>query len=229
MTSDIRWKVKDLFKVLGIIFALLIAANLVLFLFDIDEERPGTFFIVGFLIVQHIIFLAPVFFLIFKKYGLSIQDFGLRPIRFRTLIKWILKGIGAFVLMLIALGTILTQVKIPGFSPQTPYLPLFGETGADRIAAGIMLIVVSPIVEEIFFRGFFLQTLLSRMKPWVASALVAAVFALIHLEFQSIGIIFLLALIINWLYIRSRSIYPGIGFHILNNSLAFLVEIYIKV
>ncbi|PIP65832.1 CPBP family intramembrane metalloprotease, partial [Candidatus Peregrinibacteria bacterium CG22_combo_CG10-13_8_21_14_all_44_10] len=42
----------------------------------------------------------------------------------------------------------------------------------------------------------------------------AAVFAGIHLEFQVFMPLFLLGLVLNWMFYKSGSLYPGIFFHI---------------
>ena len=59
------------------------------------------------------------------------------------------------------------------------------DLGADEstlalVAAGIVVIVVAPIAEEFFFRGFFYRALRSRLGILSAAAIDGLVFGLIH-------------------------------------------------
>ena len=48
------------------------------------------------------------------------------------------------------------------------------------VAAGLLVIVVAPIAEEFFFRGFFYSALRSRFGVLTAAAIDGLVFGLIH-------------------------------------------------
>jgi len=83
--------------------------------------------------------------------------------------------------------------------------------------------IIVPIVEEIGFRGIFLEGLLkSRCRPWLAILITAIVFALFHMSLVKIISTFGFGIIIGWLYWRTGSIIPGIVIHIVNNSLCIV-------
>lgn len=229
--SMTKWHFRDFSMVILTIICLLLAANIILVLIDAESllsnfPQQGLITIALFLL-QEFIFLAPLYFLAIKKYGLKMHDLGFRKIKIRTTIVWIFKGMMIVFLanIIFALFTSRLNEDIPGFSPQEQHLPLFGTSTIDITAAVIALIFIAPIVEEVLFRGFILQTLMAKFKPAIASVISAAIFALVHFEFQSVGIIFFLALVINWIFMRSKSLWPCIGFHMLNNALVFLAEI----
>jgi len=234
MQKEISWKVIDLIKVSGVIAALTAVASIILSFFIESLDNNSTFTTVITFVIQDAILLLPIYFLIIRKYKASAEMFGFINIGFKKTLKYFLNGFGLFILTTVGLALIigLTQkyfgTSIPGFAQQAEHLPLFGKGKFDLAVAITILIFVAPIIEEFIFRGFLLNTLLRSYKPWIASVITAAVFALIHLEFSSIGIIFILALILNSIFLRSRSLWPCILFHIVNNSLAFSAEYFLR-
>lgn len=86
---------------------------------------------------------------------------------------------------------------------------------------GILSIaLVAPILEECLFRGAIEGHLLTKMKPWAAILVSAAVFGIIHMNPAQVFYAFLVGIVLGWLYWRSGSIVPSTIAHILNNSLA---------
>lgn len=100
----------------------------------------------------------------------------------------------------------------------------FNEGTLAAIAAGLAIVVLAPLTEETFFRGFFFAGLRSRL-PFLAAALISAVlFGAVHgadvnaiAALQLTGFGFALA----WLYEETGSLWPSISLHVLNNALAF--------
>ena len=88
----------------------------------------------------------------------------------------------------------------------------------------MLVCVGAPIVEELFFRGFFFTALRSWRGMWPAAIITGVVFGAIHAG--SADAAFLLPLgffgfALCLLYVKTGSLYPCIGAHALNNSLAF--------
>lgn len=225
-----KWSFRDMIIVILSIICLILTSNIILILLNAGEfllkSEYKNLLTLGLFLLQEAIFLLPLYFLIIKKYRLKITDLGLNKINLWETIKWVLKGFGIVIifnmLILILIGP---EMEIPGFKPQDPHVTIFDTSPMGILIAIAVFIFIAPVVEEILFRGFILQTLLNKFRPWIASAISAGIFALIHFEFQSIGIILFLALVLNWIFMRSKSLWPCIGFHMLNNALVFLVEI----
>lgn len=226
-----KWDFRDFWIVALTVACLVLALNILLLLFgagEFFEKSPNKSLIMLVLfLAQEAIFILPLYFLIIKKYGLKFSDLGVRRIGFIKVAKWIFAGFGVFILFNIFFALFLSGggTDLPGFEQQKPFMPLFGSSPFDLTIAIIVLIFIAPVVEELVFRGFVLQTFLAKFKPVYATLISAGIFSLIHFEFQSVGIIFALALILNWIFMRSKSLWPCIGFHMLNNALVFLVEI----
>ena len=84
--------------------------------------------------------------------------------------------------------------------------------------------VVVPLAEEMAFRGAILRTLLDHFGPsgrWWAILLSALLFGMAHgntVQFVNGTVV---GLLLGWLYWRTRSIAPGVVFHLVNNAIAF--------
>jgi membrane protease YdiL (CAAX protease family) len=103
----------------------------------------------------------------------------------------------------------------------------FGEGGLGNLVAGLLIIAVAPVSEEIFFRSFFFGGLRSRM-PFVAAAVIAAaIWGLFHYTGpDSWGVVLQLSVfgvVLSWLYERTGSIWPPIAVHAVNNAIAFSI------
>jgi uncharacterized protein len=106
------------------------------------------------------------------------------------------------------------------------------ELGADEgvlgsIAAGVLIVGVAPISEEIFFRGFMFKGL-RRGTPFIAAALISAtIWGVFHYTGPDTwGVVLQLAVFgvaLAWLYERTGSLWPPIAVHAVNNALAFAI------
>ena len=86
-----------------------------------------------------------------------------------------------------------------------------------------MVVVVAPVVEETFFRGFVFAGLRGRYDWRWAAAISSALFAAAHLELTFFIPAFVLGYIFAYLYQRSGSVWPGMIIHAAMNALAMAV------
>ena len=83
--------------------------------------------------------------------------------------------------------------------------------------------LLAPVCEELVFRGAILRALLHwTPRHWVAIAISALLFALIHANPAQMPHAFVIGLLLGWLYYRTDSIVPGIVYHWINNSIAYI-------
>ena len=88
-----------------------------------------------------------------------------------------------------------------------------------------VICLLAPIAEELVFRGAVLRTLLL-WKPerrWLMIFLSALLFALAHVNPAQFFHPLLIGLLLGWLYVRTGSVLPGIIFHWINNTVAYLL------
>jgi len=84
-------------------------------------------------------------------------------------------------------------------------------------------VIVAPIVEESFFRGFLFAGF-RQAYGWNRAALLSSlVFAIGHLELAALIPTFLLGYIFSYIYHRSNSIWPGVILHFLVNAFGMFV------
>ena len=80
--------------------------------------------------------------------------------------------------------------------------------------------VLTPIAEELFFRGALMGWMMLRRFPrWTVILLPALLFAVMHLNPVGMLPIFFLALLLGYLRWASGSLWPSVGLHICNNLL----------
>jgi membrane protease YdiL (CAAX protease family) len=153
------------------------------------------------------------------KGRLTAAQFGLKPARPASSAGFVVLGYVTFILIS-ALWLTLVGVKDRENIP----IQLGTEDSAAALVLGALLTcVIAPICEELFFRGFLFGGL--RKHGLILATLVSGVaFGLAHVASSPIGFIVPLAtlgVILALLYERTGSLYPSIGLHALNNSIAF--------
>lgn len=88
-----------------------------------------------------------------------------------------------------------------------------------------LLVIVAPVTEEVLFRGQFLRGFLGRYSPAMAIGLSAVLFSAIHLNPVQIPATLMLGILSGFLFLRTRSVWPCIAAHMLNNSFPALAVI----
>jgi len=85
--------------------------------------------------------------------------------------------------------------------------------------------LLAPIAEELVFRGAALRVLLEwkTERRWLMISLSALLFAVAHMNPAQFVHPFLIGLLLGWMYERTRSVLPGIIFHWINNTVAYLI------
>jgi hypothetical protein len=132
-----------------------------------------------------------------------------------------------------ALGTLIPSAWL---QEQMPELPNFVENEFDMILGnrwGYLTIgLLAPLSEEIVMRGAILRAMLSKpllagrsehTNAWIAIAISAVFFALIHMNPVQMPHAFVIGLLLGWMYWRTGSILPGVAFHWANNSIAYIL------
>lgn len=86
--------------------------------------------------------------------------------------------------------------------------------------------LLAPLAEELVFRGAILRTLLKMMDKrwhWVAIAISAVIFGAVHGNWPQFVHAALIGLLLGWMYYRTNSILPGVMFHWVNNTVAYVM------
>ena len=151
--------------------------------------------------------------------------FGLRSTRVGAAIGWLAAAYVAFLALTAAWLAFMSALGVKVDSAEE--LPK--ELGADEstlalVIVGVLVTIVAPIAEELFFRGFFFTALRRWKGVGVAAAITGAVFGLIHVGSSPAEFLPPLAffgVLLCLLYWQTGSLFPCIGLHAVNNSVAF--------
>jgi hypothetical protein len=152
--------------------------------------------------------------------------FGISRTAFWPAVGWALLGFFAF----LTFGAIYQALLQPEVEQGVT-----DALGADQgtfglIMAGFMVIVLAPVAEEIFFRGFLYGALRTRFGVIAAASINGAMFGVVHYDFSGLDALLIvpplgvLGFIFCLVYERTGSIFPCIALHAFNNALAYGIQ-----
>jgi len=190
---------------------------------DDPGESPGAI-IVGTLLLDGSLVAVALLFASFVRRPRP-WHFGLRRTPFWPAVGWAALGIFSFYVFA-AIYSVAVQPDVE----QT----VAEDLGADEstiglVAAGFMIICVAPFCEEFFFRGFFYGALRTRFSIAAAAIIDGLVFGLIHFEGSTDGLLIvpplaMLGVVFCLVYEQTKSLYPVIALHSINNSIAYAAQ-----
>ncbi len=191
---------------------------------DGESDKPE--FVVLATLVQAVVLVGTaVLFASFVRKPKA-WHFGLRRTPFWLGLGWAAAGIVAFYLVA-ALYTVLVPTDIEQGVTE--------DLGANEgtfglVVAGLMVMIVAPVAEELFFRGFFYKALRSRFTMVGAAVLDGLLFGAIHYNFEGADSLLLLpplallGFLFCVVYEKTGSLFPVIGMHAFNNSVAYAAQ-----
>ncbi len=158
-------------------------------------------------------------FLRYKKF--KIRDFGFSKPSLAQVGLAFLAYIAYFLVFLVAVFSL--SALVPSFNvDQAQDVGFTGAKGWQLALAFIGLIIIAPISEEIFFRGFLYRGLRRSWPIWLAAIGTSALFALAHGQWN-VGLdVFILSLLLIFVYQKTNNMWLCIGMHATKNLIAFL-------
>ena len=219
------WTGRDILKALGLVVVAwivigaisLLAASLFLDSGeDVEDNATAlTIVFIGSMIGQELALLGGVLWFTVRKYHVSLATLGLRK---PQLDEWWFPGAIAAAALALIYGYIAALSAI-GVSEQEMPDQVFDNVAPFAVVA-VGAVLLAPVIEETFFRGFIFGGLLGRWGWLTAAGVSSLVFGLAHLSLYVIipftGVGFLFA----WSYRRTGSIIPGIVAHTLVNAIS---------
>ena len=189
-----------------------------------DPGESPTAIIVGTLLLDGSLVAVALLFASFVRRPRP-WHFGLRRTPFWPAVGWAALGLLTFY-VLVAVYSVIVQPDVEQNVAE--------DLGADEstfglVAAGFMVICVAPFAEEFFFRGFFYGALRTRFSVPVAALIDGLVFGLIHFEGGTDGLLIVpplatLGVVFCLVYEKTRSLYPVVALHSINNSIAYTAQ-----
>jgi membrane protease YdiL (CAAX protease family) len=147
---------------------------------------------------------------------------GLGPTQ-RSIIGW--AAVGAFLSMglTIVYTIVINALSVDALLP--PDLPDRVDLEDVLPLAVVVIVLVGPFTEELFYRGFAYTGLASRWGFWPAAYVSAGMFAISHLDIGLLGPTFIAGMAFAWIYKRTGSLWPAILAHSMQNALALAVAV----
>jgi membrane protease YdiL (CAAX protease family) len=147
-------------------------------------------------------------------------QFGIARVRVVTALRWMaIAYVGYWVL-----SAVWAQVLNITEKDELPDSLGVDESTAALVAVCVLVTVIAPLAEEVFFRGYFFGALRNWRGPWPAALLTGLVFGGIHvgsapaLYLVPLAILGVALCVVRW---KTGSLLPCIALHALNNAIAF--------
>ena len=96
------------------------------------------------------------------------------------------------------------------------------------IFLAIFVLLLGPIIEEVFFRGFMYSAIRKRTGIMAAAFLSGAIFSLLHTNIVGFFPIMTLGILLAYLYETTGSLVASIAVHMVHNSIILTLVFFIK-
>jgi membrane protease YdiL (CAAX protease family) len=145
------------------------------------------------------------------------KQFGLRRLSLATLLQWSFLVCGAVIFIELPLGWLLDRAftALHFSHPEQESVQLFRRLATPGQIGGFLLVavVISPLIEELFFRGFLFTFLKNYTNTRFALVLSAGIFAFAHVNLGAVLPLWILGLILGLAYEHTGSLPLAFGIH----------------
>ncbi len=150
---------------------------------------------------------------------------GLQSFR-REVWWWPLAAAAAAQVGVVAYQLVLTAIGADAAAPTQEDLDQLFRIRAVLPLTGIATLLMAPLAEEIFFRGFVFAGLVRPFGLLGAMASSGLLFGAFHItSVETVGLVLpfgLIGMLFAWIYYRTGSLWPSIATHLLFNSVSFI-------
>ena len=184
-------------------------------------ERQASGVTTAVLFLLQFLMIGAVWLLAIRWRGASLPSLGLwtAGLRWPVIIGWAALALSVSILAGIAYQGIVSGLGIDSLEPSPVPERLLGEGIVRAFTVG-NLVIIGPLAEEVFFRGFLLSAFVQGIGMLPGLIVSSAIFAVAHGDFTVLLPTFASGAILSWLYLRTRSIWPGFLAHAGQNTLA---------
>ncbi|MBT2600070.1 MULTISPECIES: type II CAAX endopeptidase family protein [unclassified Oceanobacillus] len=218
------WSWKELILLLTLVLVLIpffIEYLLMQYLTEIFQNELYSGTLIG--LIMSIIFTLGVYFIAIRPKNLSWKEVGFQRFSksyWGPIIGWTLVLINGSILLIyfmeLVLDTGTDNSKTDSLQTRL--------TTMNIVIAFVSAAIISPIYEEIFYRGFLYRWIRTKYGLLAGMLISSFIFMLVHIPtFNSLPYTFLSGLIFAWTYEKTQSIYPAMIIHALFNGLAILL------
>ncbi len=225
MKINTKWNVKEL--ILLLLMALVFVPIFIeLWLHRFLLQAFGNTLYAGTMtgLTMSIIFTLSVYLIALKPHQLGWKEVGLRSFS-KSYWKWIPVWT---VLLIVSSILLLIVMDIFGIGVDNSKTESLKEqvTWFTFLIAFFSAAIISPIYEEIFYRGFLYKWIRCRWGVGAGLVVSSLIFTVVHIPtYNTLPVNFISGMIFAWTYGKSGSIVPGIIIHGVFNGLAVVLTV----
>ena len=217
------WRPGDAAKAIGLVlggfFLVVLVAYGVTGSVESDEGRSVAPWMIG--LSQGLMLLAVWLFGI-RKYGVPWRTAGLRRPAAGSNLGLPAAALVASLAFTTVYALTVSSLGLDVLVPKPLPADALGH-GATRAINVLLILLLGPFAEELFFRGFVFTALIAPFGAVRAAVISSAVFALAHVSLGTMVPIFVTGLLMAWLYVRGRSVWLPAQAHAAQNLIALVV------
>lgn len=176
-------------------------------------------------ILMRLFVLGVILWVVFKLYRLNWSSLGYRSIKLKQL-GWTLTAYVAYIaatILFLSFVAALTKANLD--QPQD--IGFVSPSAIELLFAFIVLVLLTPFVEETLFRGFLFRAYRRRFGLLIATLLVSLLFAAVHAHFNVQIDVFVFSLVLCYLREKTDNLWPCVILHMLKNFIAFVIFYHI--
>ncbi|HDR8196768.1 CPBP family intramembrane glutamic endopeptidase [Bacillus thuringiensis] len=169
-----------------------------------------------------IVLVLGVYFMVLRPKKLSWSEVGIRSFSIKSwkfiLLLTIMLLVGDVIVMVLTsfIGNSYENSKTEAIQQSVNFFTV--------LIAFVSAAIISPIYEEIFYRGFLYRWLRTRFGMIGAILLSSLIFTIVHIPtYNAMPVNFLSGIVFAWAYERTNSIWPSVIIHGLTNGIMVLM------
>lgn len=178
-----------------------------------------------------VVFILVVLWLGFSNKKYSWESFGLKPLKidWKKVAKVALFGVALVAFEVLVIYVIqLTKINIPTFRKDSTLEIIVSNNFFLFLIFVLVIGIIGPVIEEIYFRGILFGWFRKYFKPWVGIIVTSTIFGLLHYKsVLTIVAAFVYGLMFSWLYEREKSLVYPIALHMTINIAVTFANFYL--
>jgi len=208
---SVPWTIQDIWLSIALIILLTVGMGIVFFTWSGNEFLQN----IG-LVLTEIIYIMPVIFFLVKRKA-SWNALGFRRFDKSNLAMGC--GLLVFAYVLVLLHN--TILALFGITTQGDQIFQLFENLDHPLWLVFIGVVLAPLIEEIYFRGFLFGGFRKKFG-WKKAALISAImFSIAHVQVITLIPTFILGYLFAYMFYKSNSLWPGVLLHFFVNSMGF--------
>lgn len=224
MPEEVPWRLRTVVGLTCLIFLAYLSMGIVVFL--LSGGDPGLWYLLSVATVGSLFMLAGVWYVAARGGHEWRKYLGLKTPKW-TAVPLVL-GVQILIYVMIAIysfGIERLGVKAP---TDSEVLAMFGGGLKGMAIAFVLVSIVAPFTEELFFRGLLFPALRRRRSLASAAVISGSIFAFFHMVPALFVPYVVIGAALAVVYEASGSIIPSMALHSLNNTVALLVFYFLR-